>query len=76
MPKITELYAWVLEDSGPDDEGIAGWKFDDSWLPLVGADMPRADSLREVALGISKITGKPIKLVKFTNRIELENIEK
>lgn len=75
MPKITEMFAWIQEDSGPDDEGVLTWKFGDNWLPLVGADIDRVKSLREFALAVRVITGKPVKLVRFTNRIEVETIE-
>lgn len=79
MPKITEMYAFIIEDTGPDDEGvvaIASEKGDYGkiWLPLVGADMARVNSLRPLAAGIGNQIGKKVKLVHFTNREELEII--
>ena len=44
MPKITELYAWVIADSGPDDEGVPAFLdlTTGSWMPMMGADRARA----------------------------------
>lgn len=74
MPKITEMFAFVTEDKGPDDEGVVGMKLGSDWMPLVGADMKRATLLKPIAEGIARATGKKIKLIHFTNREELEEI--
>jgi len=71
MPKIQEMYAFIVEDSGPDDEGIIGIQSEEGWLPLVGADMARVESLKPIARGIGNKTGKKVKLVHFTNREDL-----
>lgn len=72
-PRIVELWAYVIEDTGPDDEGVPA--FCDQrmmWHPLIGADRERAESLREKALEIAAIHGKPIRLVRSTG---LETVE-
>jgi len=74
MPKIKEIYAFIAEDKGPDDEGVVGMSFGSWMLPLVGADMARVESLRPHALDTAKKTGKKIKLIRFTHREELEEI--
>ena len=80
MPRIEEMYAFIVEDTGPDDEGVIAIQSppgDDGttlWLPLVGADMARVNSLRPTALGIARQLGKPVKLVHFSNRQDLEII--
>ncbi len=76
MPKITEMYAFVVEDTGPDDEGVVAIQSQEGeqghlWLPLVGADMKRVASLKPLALGIGLQLGKPVKLIHFTNREDL-----
>lgn len=75
MPKIDEMFAFVVEDSGPDDEGIIGMNTVSGWMPLVGADMARVDSLRPIALGLARGMGKTIKLLHFTKREEVETID-
>ena len=74
MPKIDEMYAFVVEDSGPDDEGVIGMNTKSGWMPLVGADMARVEALRPIARGIAHRLGKPVKLLHFDNRKELEVI--
>ena len=68
MPKIDALYAYVAEDSGPDDEGVIAAFINGIWFPLVGADIARMVSLQSYALETAKTTGKKVKLVKFTKR--------
>lgn len=71
MPKIQEMYAFVVEDTGADDEGVIGIQSEEGWLPLVGADMARVESLKPIARGIGNQIGKKVKLVHFTNREDL-----
>lgn len=55
MPKITELYAFVSIGSGPNDEGIIGFRTDGgTWMPMVGADMTRINQLKPMADRINK----------------------
>ncbi|GAH83034.1 unnamed protein product, partial [marine sediment metagenome] len=49
MPRIEEMYAFVAEDTGPDDEGVVGVNTGCGWMPLVGADMARVESLKPIA---------------------------
>ena len=65
MPKITEMFAFICEDKGPNDEKV---------VALVGTDMARVNSLKSYALDIAKKTGKKVKLIHFTNREDLEEI--
>lgn len=71
MPKIMEMYAFVAEDEGPEDEGIIGFKSCTGWMPMVGSDMARVESLRPLARAVSRGTGKKVKLIRFTKREEL-----
>lgn len=76
MPKVTELWAWVIEDTGPDDEGIpAHLGLTGMWEPLVGADRERAESLRVEAQQMATIHGKPIRLLRSTDLVEVEVIQ-
>ena len=74
MPRIESMFAFVAEDTGPDDEGVIGTKTPEGWMPLVGADMARVDSLRPIAEAIARQLGKPVKLLRFGTREELEVI--
>ncbi|MBA7591648.1 hypothetical protein ES708_33808 [subsurface metagenome] len=74
MPRIEEMYAFVAEDSGPDDEGVVGMNAGSGWMPLVGADMARVESLKPIARNIAAQTGKKIKLLHFTHREDLGDV--
>ena len=74
MPKIEEMYVFIAED-GPNDEGVSAFQIGDTWLPMVGADMKRVDSMKPVAQLIADRTGQTIKLIRFTQREEIETIE-
>ncbi len=73
MPRIDKMYAFVMEDTGPDDEGIIGAMAPNSgqWMPLVGGDMERMESLKPVAAAVARAAGKRLKLLVFDNRTEV-----
>ena len=71
MPRITEMYAFIVEDTGPDDEGVVAFNRDGAWIPMVGADMKRVESLRPIAHNLARKLGKPVKLIHFTQREDL-----
>jgi hypothetical protein len=75
MKRIDEMYAFVAEDE--DSEGITAFVHPHSGMafPLVAADKERVDSLREIAQNIASMSGKPVKLIKWSVREELETLE-
>lgn len=74
MPeKIDQMYAYIAQD--PDgSEGITAFLAEDGWMPMVGADLKRAEALRPMAEILARESGRPIKLVRFEIRTELEDI--
>jgi hypothetical protein len=75
MPRITELFAFIAEDEGPEDEGVTAFLSSVGWTPMVAADRERVDSLREKAQAIASATSKQVRLVRFSVREELEVFE-
>jgi len=73
MPKIEEIYAYICEEE-PGEEGLIAERIMGTWIPFVGADMERMESLREMAELIAKGSGKKVTLVKFSTRTEMEII--
>ena len=71
---IDELFAFISVDE--EGEGICGFIFTDGdiFMPMVGADMDRVNSLKEMAQKISNHSGKEIKVCRFSVREELEII--
>lgn len=75
MPKITEMFAFIAEDGRPDNEGVIAQKIGDTWMPMIGADMARIDDIRPHAQALARQFGMKIKLVKFTTRTDVEEID-
>lgn len=71
MPKITEMFAFVAQDTGPDDEGVMALITPTTAMPLVGADMERVALLIPAAERIKELTGKPYRILHFTLAGEL-----
>lgn len=73
--RITELFAFVAVDHD-GDEGVIGFRHPSGdWLPLVGADMERIESLKPFAMKTAAASGKPVKLLRFKVREEIETLE-
>jgi len=65
------MFAFIALDHD-GTEGVIAGETPMGFLPLVGADMDRIDSLRPIAQRIALGTKTKVCLVQFTNRIELE----
>lgn len=74
MPRIEHIHAFIAEDRGPGDEGVTAFKGPHGWMPMVGADVARVESLRAIAREMAR-NGKRIRLVKFSVREEVEVFE-
>lgn len=74
MPKITEMYAFVVADKDADDEGVVGVSTPNGWMPLVGADMKRMEALKPMAKDLARELKKPIRILKFTTMTEIGKI--
>jgi len=74
MPKIETIFAFIAIDKAPDDEGIVAMRVGIQWMPMVGADLKRMESLKPLALKIAKETGQKITLAKFKVREDVEVI--
>lgn len=71
---IQQMWAFVIQEE--HGEGIPA-AFDSGtgmWMPLVAADEDRVESLRPIAVAAGQAAGKAVKLVKFSNRTELEEV--
>jgi hypothetical protein len=71
--QITEMFAFISSDE-KDGEGLCAVPSVHGMLPMVGGDMERMDSLRPLAIQLSQMYGMKIKLLKFSVRTELEEI--
>lgn len=68
--RLEQLYAWVSVDDG--GEGIvAGNVPGFGWTPLVTGSYENALRMGKAAKQVEQATGKRIRLLKFTGRIEV-----
>lgn len=67
MPKIVEMFAFVVADEDDDDEGVMGFcpMGSSVMFPMVGADMERVEQLRPWADEVAERTGKPYVVKRF-----------
>lgn len=71
--KIEKLYAFVADDA--EGEGVCGFVGPDGrWMAMVAADKARVESLKPIAQDIARQTGRPIKLLCFSVREQIERI--
>lgn len=72
--RITEMFAFVMVDPADNSEGICGMATDSGWVPMVGADTARVESLMPLAQKIADATGRPIEVLRFSNRDTITTI--
>lgn len=71
--RIQTLWAFVaVHEDG--DEGLVAGMIGGQWMPLIAADEARLADLRPLAEKIVAATGKPVRLVRFDTRTEVDTI--
>jgi len=63
--KIEGLSAFV-QTGDDDEEGIIAYLIDGTWMPLIMADEERLVSMRPYAEHTARLTGRPVKHIRFT----------
>lgn len=73
MPHIDNLWAFLsIDEDG--DEGVCAFHGSQGWMPMVATDLKRVESLKPLAQEMAT-EGNNIKLVKFTERVDVETYE-
>lgn len=72
--KIDIMYAFIAEE--PDgSEGVTAFQSNKGlWMPMVGADIARIESLKEIAQQLANASKCKIRLCRFIVREEVEEI--
>ena len=70
---IDKIYAFISE--GEDGEGLAGFQSKIGWIPMVGADGERAESMYGIAQDVADLSGKKVTLCEFSVRKETKVFE-
>lgn len=70
---VSAMFAFVAikPDGG---EAIMALKLGGTMMPLIGSDMAHIDSLRPMAQSLVDNNGRPVKLLRFGVREELETL--
>lgn len=71
--RIDALFAFVAVHAD-GDEGVIGAQIGGVMMPLVAADRTRLEELRPYARAAARASGKPVQLVRFDQRTDLELI--
>lgn len=73
MCRINQMYAFVAEDV--EGEGVMGATLNiggqEVFAALVGADMERVQALLPVAKRVSRISGTPFRILRFSKREDI-----
>jgi hypothetical protein len=65
--RIETIYVWI--ETEPDGgEGLCSMQAGEIHSPMIGADGKRIESPRPYAQRVRRMTGHPIRLVRFTQR--------
>ncbi len=74
MKKVEEIFAFVIVDDD-GDEGVPAVMVGDMWVPMVGADPGRIESLHPYAQEVATAKDRRVSLRHFKLTREMEVIE-
>jgi len=72
IQRITAVWAAISVDE--TGEGICAVNSNGTWMPLLAADEERLEWIVDQARTLAKMTGKRIKIIKLTSRVEVMDI--
>lgn len=72
LPRIQSVYLFVSVDREDGNEGVCAVEISGTLMPLIAADEQRLAILRPVAAEIARISGMEIRLIRLTERADLE----
>lgn len=72
IQRITAIWAAISADE--TGEGICAVNSNGTWMPLLAADEKRLEWIVDQARTLAKMTGKRIKIIKLTSRVEVMEI--
>jgi hypothetical protein len=68
MPQINSIWAFVALDPDDGNEGIIGMSTPAGMMPMIASDKVRLDELTPIAEHVAAVSGRDVKLVKFSRR--------
>lgn len=74
--RLRELWAYLAVDPADDQEGVAAFLGPGGmWMPMIGGDERRIRDLEPQARQLARHSGRKMRLVKFTVREDLKEID-
>jgi hypothetical protein len=73
MGRIEQIWAYLSVDDG--GEGVCAAPFANGTIPLIAADKRRLDQLKPTARSLASMFKKPVRLVRFKQREDVEIIQ-
>jgi len=74
MKTIDSIIVAVAVDERDQIEGVCAMYTGNGWMPLIAADDERYEQIRKQAQRVAAQTGKTVRMVRFTERGEIEVI--
>ena len=71
--RIDQMFAFIAKDHD-GTEGVCAMLVDGTWMPMVGADVARVESLKPIAQDLARQGGCDITLAVFSGRKDVEVI--
>lgn len=71
--RILSMWAFVAVDED-GTEGVVGATTPLGFMPLVGADLARIESLKPYAQQVATVSGRPVTLAHFSVRTDQETL--
>lgn len=69
---IDSIYAFVSVDPTDNNEGVIAFQSEKGPMPMIAADPDRLSSLRPIASMMASRSGIKVRLLKFSQREEIE----
>jgi len=74
VQRIDQLWMIVFVDKGGVENLAQAKTVAGDYVPLIAADLPRLESMLQVSREMARALNREMRLIKFTNRVDLEQI--
>jgi hypothetical protein len=74
IERINQLWLVTFIDGAGQEVVVQGRLASDDYVPLIAADPSRLESIMSAARELAKTRNMKLRLIKFTNRLDIEDI--
>jgi hypothetical protein len=69
------MFCFAVDDKDPENEAVPAMHGPEGWVPLMGSDIKRIESLMPIAQQLANQEGKPIRIYKFSVKEHVGEIQ-